>query len=353
MRPQPTAGRAAQIVRSAVPAAFQARIRYDEPMGAHCSWRAGGRAQVYFSPHGVEELSGFLRALPRSVPVYWVGLGTNLLVREGGIDGVVIATPGAFTRIERRSQERVYCEASVPCARIARCCANWSMSQGEFFSGIPGTLGGALAMNAGAFGDETWRHVLSVQTLDRAGERHVRAAGEYRVGYRRIERPAAAAEDTAEDAAGMPAECFLSAELRFDPGTAAEGALASLLQRRRDTQPLGAWSCGSVFKNPPGDHAARLIESAGLKGHRIGDAVVSEKHANFIINCGAASATDLERLIEHVRATVQQVHGVLLEPEVRIIGEPATAGEAATAGEVAAASEVAAAGEVATTEGTH
>jgi UDP-N-acetylmuramate dehydrogenase len=348
VRLQEVSAPAVQAARSLVPTAFQTRVRYDEPMGPHCSWRAGGRAQVYFTPRDVEELSGFLRALPAAVPVYWVGLGTNLLVREGGVAGVVIATPGVFTRIERRSQARVYCEASVPCARIARCCLNWAMSQGEFFSGIPGTLGGALAMNAGAFGDETWRHVTSVETIDRSGERHARPATDFRVGYREVallggaghaaaDAHASAGEGTGAGVAegtgagvaegtgadGGARECFLSAQLQFDPAAAPSGALAELLQRRRDTQPLGAWSCGSVFKNPPGDHAARLIESAGLKGYRIGDAVVSEKHANFIINCGAASATDLERLILHVQATVQQRCGVQLQPEVRIIGESA------------------------------
>ncbi len=325
MRLQEASGaHAEQAARSLVPTAFQTRVRYDEPMAQHCSWRAGGRAQVYFSPRDAEELCAFLRALPPAVPVYWVGLGTNLLVREGGVQGVVITTPGAFTRIERRSQARVYCEASVPCPRIARCCTNWAMSQGEFFSGIPGTLGGALAMNAGAFGDETWRHVISVQTIDRGGERHMRPASDYRVGYRAVALLGAAASAAAAGARADDAlECFVSAELQFDPVAAPSGALAQLMQRRRDTQPLGAWSCGSVFKNPPGDHAARLIESAGLKGYRIGDAVVSEKHANFIINSGAASAADLERLILHVQSTVQGLCGVRLEPEVRIIGEPA------------------------------
>jgi UDP-N-acetylmuramate dehydrogenase len=304
-----------------IASAFQARVRYDEPMSAHTSWRAGGRAQAYFSPRNADELEAFLRALPASVPVYWVGLGTNLLVREGGIRGVVIATPGAFTRIERRSQARVLCEASVPCARIARCCANWELATGEFFSGIPGTLGGALAMNAGAFGDETWRHVIEVETIARSGQRRTRQAAEYRAGYREV---ALAATDAA---GGAPepaqAEWFLAAELQFDPGTAGSTALQALLQRRRDTQPLGAWSCGSVFKNPPGDHAARLIEAAGLKGFRIGDAVVSEKHANFIINQAHASADQLEQLIRHVQEAVLRLHGVLLEPEVRIVGERA------------------------------
>ena len=146
---------------------FNGRVRYDEPMSAHTSWHAGGPADVLFSPRDVEDLAAFLRALPAEVALYWVGLGSNLLVRDGGIRGVVIATPGAFTRIERRSQTRIYCEASVPCARIARLSVNWGLAEGEFFSGIPGTFGGALAMNAGAFGDETWRHVTSVESIDR------------------------------------------------------------------------------------------------------------------------------------------------------------------------------------------
>ena len=311
--------------RPLIPPAFQARVRYDEPMSAHCSWHAGGSAQAYFAPRDLDDLIGFLRALAPSVPVYWVGLGTNLLVRAGGLRGVVIGTPGAFTRIERRSQSRVYCEASVPCARIARCCANWELSQGEFFSGIPGSFGGALTMNAGAFGDETWRHVLTVETIDRGGERHRRPAADYRVGYRTVALSVSAGVSGAE----APAEWFLSAELQFDPQMHDAGRLRELMQRRRETQPLGAWSCGSVFKNPAGDHAARLIDSAGLKGHSIGDAVVSEKHANFIINRGAATAADLEALVLYVQSTVQRVHGVLLEPEVRIVGEPASLANAA------------------------
>jgi UDP-N-acetylmuramate dehydrogenase len=305
---------------------FNGRVRYDEPMSAHTSWHAGGPADVLFAPRDVEDLSAFLRAVPADVKVYWVGLGSNLLVREGGIRGVVIATPGAFTRIERRSQTRIYCEASVPCARIARLCVNWGLGQGEFFSGIPGTLGGALAMNAGAFGDETWRHVLSIESIDRRCQRRVRPAEEFRVGYRHIDWPSGAAE-----------EWFLSAELAFEPLTAdAPHSVRSLMQRRRDTQPLGQWSCGSVFKNPPGDHAARLIEAAGLKGHRIGDAAVSDKHANFILNLGKARAAELEQLIRHVQLTVQRVHGVMLEPEVRIVGEPAA--EPGAAGSIAAGS---------------
>ena len=298
-------------MRLALAADFNGRVRYDEPMSSHTSWHAGGPADVLFAPRDVDDLSAFLRALPPEVTLFWVGLGSNLLVREGGIRGVVIATPGAFTRIERRSPTRIYCEASVPCARIARLCVGWGMGQGEFLGGIPGTLGGALAMNAGAFGDETWRHVVSITSIDRAGRRRVRAAGEFRASYRHVDWPADAVE-----------EWFLSAEMSFEPlAAAAPHSVQSLLQRRRDTQPLGQWSCGSVFKNPPGQHAARLIEAAGLKGYRIGDAVVSEKHANFIVNLGNARAQQLEQLIQHVQVEVQRVHGVALETEVQIVGD--------------------------------
>jgi UDP-N-acetylmuramate dehydrogenase len=300
---------------------FNGRVRYDEPMSGHTSWHAGGPADVLFSPRDVEDLSAFLRVVPPEVALYWVGLGSNLLVREGGIRGVVIATPGAFTRIERRSQTRVYCEASVPCARIARLCVNWGLGQGEFFGGIPGTLGGALAMNAGAFGDETWRHVVSVETIDRRARRRVRQAAEFRADYRHIEWPPEALQ-----------EWFLSAELSFEVlAVQRDHSVPSLLQRRKDTQPLGLWSCGSVFKNPPGDHAARLITAAGLKGYRIGDAVVSEKHANFILNLGTARASELEQVIRHVQATVQRVYGIALETEVQIIGEHAIGAGNATA----------------------
>jgi UDP-N-acetylmuramate dehydrogenase len=295
---------------------FMPRMRWHEPMSAHTSWRVGGPADMFFTPRDVEDLAAFLRALSQEVPVYWVGLGTNLLVREGGVRGVVIATPGAFTRIERRSQSRIYCEASVPCARVARACVSWGLSQGEFFSGIPGTLGGALAMNAGAYGEDTWRHVRSVATLDRRGRRHTRAPADFRIGYRQVEPLEAGTSPETQ-------EWFISAELEF--ATAAgerERSVRALTEQRRASQPLGEWSCGSVFRNPPGDHAARMIEAAGLKGARIGDAVVSEKHANFIINDGHASAADLEQLILHVQQKVQHLYGILLEPEVRIIGEP-------------------------------
>ena len=287
---------------------FEARVLRNEPMSRHTSWHVGGPADLYFEPAGADDLAQFLAKLDPATPVTWIGLGSNVLIRDGGLRGVVIATHGALTRLERESAQVVYCEAGVPCARIAKQCVKWGLGPAEFFAGIPGTLGGALAMNAGAFGGETWRHVVEVRTIDRRGGQRWRGAGEYSVGYRKVVPPAE--------------EWYLAARLTFEerPGAHAD-EIRELLARRKQTQPIGEWSGGSTFTNPPGDHAARLIEAAGLKGHRIGGASVSSKHANFLINEGEASAADIERLIGHVQATVQRVHGVHLEPEVRIMGE--------------------------------
>jgi UDP-N-acetylmuramate dehydrogenase len=293
-----------------IAAEFNARVRQDEPMSKHTSWHAGGPADLFFTPRDPMDLASFLRQLPPEVPMLWVGLGSNLLVRDGGVRGAVVSTHGALTGLERLSPTRVYAEAGVPCARIARQCVKWGLGPAEFFAGIPGTLGGALAMNAGAWGGETWRHVVDVDVLDRAGKRHTRTPAEYEIAYRHVRGPAD--------------EWFIAARLEFEhsPGASAD-TIRDLLEKRRQTQPIGEWSCGSVFTNPPGDHAARLIESAGLKGFRIGDATVSEKHANFIINQGAARAADIEALILHVQKTVADVHHVHLKTEVRIVGEAA------------------------------
>jgi UDP-N-acetylmuramate dehydrogenase len=280
-------------------------------MSRHTSWHVGGPADYYFTPHDRDDLSAFLRTLSADIPVYWVGLGSNLLVRDGGIRGVVISTLGAFKRLERLAATRVYCESGVPCTTLARQSVRWGLGQGEFFAGIPGTLGGALAMNAGAYEGETWKQVIAVDVINRHGQQHTRRAEEFRASYRHVERPA-------ND------EWYLAAELQFDAGTPEQTQqVRDLSERRRRTQPLGEWSCGSVFTNPPGNHAAQLIESAGLKEHRIGGAVVSGKHANFILNEGSATARDLEQLILFVKATVQDKHGVTLVPEVRIVGEAA------------------------------
>lgn len=286
----------------------QGELRYDEPMSRHTSWRAGGPAEVFFIPASVEDLSTFLRALDIETPIFWHGVGSNLLVRDGGFPGVVISASKILRDVERVDHYLVRAGAGVPCTALARQCIRWELGPSEFFAGIPGTVGGALAMNAGAHGGETWERVDSVRTIDRNGEIHERAPAEYSIGYRSVTGPAN--------------EWFLGAHFRFEQdATPSFETLNAMLDRRKKTQPLGLPSCGSVFRNPPGDHSARLIEAAGLKGHRIGGAEVSEKHANFIINRDNASATDIEELIEYVRQTVLDVHKVELVHEVRIVGE--------------------------------
>jgi UDP-N-acetylmuramate dehydrogenase len=298
----------ARAMQEAFAPEFMERLRFDEPMAKHTSWHAGGPADVYFMPRDLADLSAFLRQLRAEVALHWVGLGSNLLVRDGGLRGIVISTNAALGSFERLSRTRVYAQAGVPCARIAKQCVKWGMGAAEFFAGIPGTLGGALAMNAGAFGGETWRHVIEVDVLNRQGAETRRDRAAYRVSYRHVEGPAG--------------EWFIGAVLEFEKAAeSAESAMRDLLERRKATQPIGEWSCGSVFTNPPDDHAARLIEAAGLKGYRIGGASVSQKHANFIINDGTATAADLEALIQHVERIVRERFGIALKPEVRIIGE--------------------------------
>jgi UDP-N-acetylmuramate dehydrogenase len=294
-----------------LPAEFLPHVRFDEPLSRHTSWHVGGPADAYYTPQSADELARFLTALPAGVPCQFLGLGSNVLIRDGGLRGVVVSLHLGLDRVERVGPTRVHADAGVPCARVARQCVKWSLGPAEFLAGIPGTVGGALAMNAGAWGSETWPHVAEVDVIDRSGARRTRLAAEYRWGYRRIEPP-------------VPGEWFVAArfEFRADLGASTD-SIKALLLRRRETQPIGDWSCGSTFTNPDGDHAARLIESAGLKGCRIGGAVVSAKHANFLVNEGEASAADIEQLIAHVQAEVERVHGVRLVPEVRVLGEPA------------------------------
>ncbi|HSG97629.1 MAG TPA: UDP-N-acetylmuramate dehydrogenase [Woeseiaceae bacterium] len=286
----------------------QGELRYDEPMSRHTSWRVGGPADVLFRPASVEDLAAFLAHLDQDTPVFWHGVGSNLLVRDGGIRGVVVSASRALAGFEQVDGLTVRAGAGLPCTQLARQCIRRGLGPSEFFAGIPGTVGGALTMNAGAHGGETWERVVSVRTIDRNGEIHERAPAEYSVGYRSVTGPAN--------------EWFIEAKFRFDPDvTPSMDTMNAMLERRKATQPLGLPSCGSVFRNPPGDHAARLIEAAGLKGFRVGGAEVSAKHANFIINVANATATDIEELIEHVRQTVRDVHGVELVHEVRIVGE--------------------------------
>jgi len=281
----------------------------DEPMAKYTTWRVGGAARRLYRPAGVADLARFVKTLPEEEPLFWCGLGSNLLVRDGGLDATVIATQGGLGALALAGERSVRAEAGVPCAKVARFCARAGLAGAQFLAGIPGTVGGALAMNAGAFGGETWDRVAAVEVIDRHGELKARPRTDYRVGYRRVDGP--------------PDEWFVAATFDLevgDPDVLAD-EIRAYLAKRAATQPMGQPSCGSVFRNPPGDHAARLIEQAGLKGKCVGGACVSLKHANFIINSGAATAADIESLIEHIRRVVRDVHGVELEPEVRMVGE--------------------------------
>ncbi|MGB5491512.1 MAG: UDP-N-acetylmuramate dehydrogenase [Woeseiaceae bacterium] len=282
-------------------------LRHNEPMSRHTSWRVGGPAEVFFIPSSIEDLASFLAELDADVPLFWHGAGSNLLVRDAGLPGVVISATRMLKDLDRTGEQRVRAGAGVPCTQLARQCVRWGLGPSEFFAGIPGTVGGALAMNAGAHGGETWERVASVKTIDRGGVLHERTPDDFTIAYRSVKGPAN--------------EWFLEANFEFDADIAPSmETMKTMLDRRKTTQPLGLPSCGSVFRNPPGDYSARLIETAGLKGHRIGGAEVSTKHANFIINRDNASASDIEELIEHVQKTVLDVHGVSLQHEVRIVG---------------------------------
>jgi UDP-N-acetylmuramate dehydrogenase len=284
-------------------------LLHNEPMARHTTWRVGGPAERYYRPADIDDLAQFLAALPAGEPVHWLGLGSNLLVRDHGIRGTVIALSGTLDGLTRLDGPRVRAEAGVSCAKVARFCSRQGLGGAEFLAGIPGTLGGALAMNAGAFGGETWELVEAVETVGRDGHRRERDPRDYRIGYRSVKGPAD--------------EWFVAATLRLTDGggEAATKRVRELLDRRGKTQPIGEPSAGSVFRNPPGDHAARLIEACGLKGTCVGGACVSEKHANFIVNKGGATAADIEALMARVAEAVERVHGVRLQPEVRIVGE--------------------------------
>ena len=289
-------------------------LRHREPLARHTVWGIGGIADRYFEPSDIHDLAAFLADLPEGEPLVWLGLGSNVLVRDGGVRGTVISTV-RLRAVERIEPMKLQAQAGAAGPRVARFAARHGLTGCEFLAGIPGSMGGALAMNAGAFGTETWPAVREVETIDASGERRWRPASDYRYGYRIVDGP--------RD------EWFVTCRLALEPDTQgrAGARIRQLLAERAATQPTGARSCGSVFRNPPGDFAGRLIEASGLKGHRIGGAVISDKHANFIINDARARAADVEALIGKAVDEVEKRQGVRLEPEVRIIGEAST-GEA-------------------------
>jgi len=220
---------------SMLPAGLRGRVLFNEPLSKHTTWRVGGPADVFFTPEDKQDLSWFLRCMDGVMPVMWLGLGSNLLVRDGGIRAAVIETHGGLDDLQRLSENEVWCDAGVPCAKLAKQCAKWNLGPAEFFAGIPGTLGGALAMNAGAFGGETWRHVVEVETVNRRGEVQRRKASDYQIAYRHV--------------AGPDNEWFLGAQLSFairgDSLESGEAEIRALLKRRKETQPIGIflWLC--------------------------------------------------------------------------------------------------------------
>jgi UDP-N-acetylmuramate dehydrogenase len=296
--------------------------RYAEPMARHVSWKAGGIAKQTFTPASLKALAGMLPTLELDEPIEFVGLGSNLLVRDGGFNGTVIFTHRALAGLvlldtigpNGGEGGTVFAAAGVPSPHLAKFAANNDLGGAEWLAGVPGTVGGALAMNAGCYGGETWNHILRCQTIDRAGTIRLRTPQDFSIGYRHV-----------APAAPRAMEWFTAAEFRFGRGNrdASRERIKELLAQRVAAQPLNQPNAGSVFRNPVGDHAARLIESCGLKGLRIGGAEVSRKHANFIVNAGGASALDIETLINQVEADVRAKTGVALVREVRIIGDAA------------------------------
>jgi UDP-N-acetylmuramate dehydrogenase len=285
------------------------KLLLNEPMARYTSWRVGGKADRFYIPAGLDDLSTFLQGLATDEPVHFIGLGSNLLVRDGGVRGTVVLMHNVLTDL-RMEGDLVYAAAGVTCAKLAKFSAKESKQGAEFFAGIPGTLGGALAMNAGCYGTETWDVVAKVTTINRRGELNTRDAAEFIASYRHVDMP-------------VTDEWFIAAWLKLPVGNAQESTLKikNLLAQRLASQPLNLPSAGSTFRNPPGDFAARLIEASGLKGYVMGGAQVSEKHANFIVNIGGATALDIELLIKHMRDTVLEKHNVALQQEVKVLGE--------------------------------
>jgi UDP-N-acetylmuramate dehydrogenase len=293
-------------------ASLRGKLLANEPLASYTSWRVGGPASYVYIPADLSDLVGFLKQLTPSIPLLWLGLGSNTLIRDGGIDGIAIITQGVLSKITQLSPNVLRAEAGVSCAQMARHTARLGLSGLEFMAGIPGTIGGALAMNAGCYGGETWEFVSEVEALNRKGHISTRSAAEYQVAYRHVVTP-------------VQDEWFVAGIFQLKSGEKNQSLdkIRTMLEKRNMAQPTSLPNGGSVFRNPPQDYAARLIEQSGLKGLQKGGARVSEKHANFIVNEGTATANDIESLIYYVADHVEKAQGIRLNPEVHIIGKPA------------------------------
>jgi UDP-N-acetylmuramate dehydrogenase len=284
-------------------------VYHDVFLSDFTSWRVGGKVKQFYHPVSIPDLQAFMASLPENEEIIFLGLGSNLLVRDAGLDATIIATQGCLNQLYLIDDLRVYADAGIACGQAARFSARQNLSGIEFLAGIPGTIGGALAMNAGCFGAETWQFVDSVQMIDRAGNLYERTPSMFDIAYRHVVKPCD--------------EWFISAIFKLTQGDkqTSLSRIRQMLDKRAETQPTNEPSCGSVFRNPPGHYAAQLIETSGLKGLALGGAQVSTKHANFIVNTGKATAKDIESLINLVAQKVKETHGIDLIKEVHIVGQ--------------------------------
>jgi UDP-N-acetylmuramate dehydrogenase len=299
-------------------------IKENEPMSKHTTWKVGGPAKIYYQPEDLLDLQLFLKVLNQQSKqhnILWLGLGSNILVRDNGYNGIVINTVGKLKQIEiveNNQQNRIVsAESGVSCSKFSREMAKAGLLGAEFFSGIPGSMGGAMAMNAGAFGDECWDHLNYVQTINDKGEINNRKATDFIISYRCVD----GLKTTDKGSREWFVKGFFKYPHNMDKVLESKAKIKKLLEKRNQSQPVQYANAGSVFKNPEGDYAARLIELCGLKNKQLGKAVISEKHANFIINQGGASANDIESLIKKAQQSVYKKFAVKLDTEVRIFGE--------------------------------
>ena len=288
---------------------LQGELRTQEPMSRHTSWKTGGNADYYYIASDINDLAKFISKLPTSTPITWIGFGSNLLVRDGGVSGVVVSVVGLLNELKKINETEIFIGAGVSCVKAAHFSAKHGLEGIEFLAGIPGTIGGALAMNAGAYGGEIWSYIKEVETINRKGKREIFEKDKFDINYRSV--------SISEN------EWFIACKMKLEISTrtVVSDCIKKMLSERADGQPLGKLSCGSVFRNPTNQHAAKLIELCGLKGKKVGGAVISDKHSNFIINTGNATSLDIEKLIEFIQACVYEKYDIKLIPEVRIIGE--------------------------------
>ncbi len=284
------------------------RIELDKPLADFTWFRAGGPADVLFSPADEEDLAAFLAALDADIPVYVIGVGSNLLVRDGGVPGVVIRLGRGFSQMENAGDYRIVSGAAVPDVRLARFALDESITLLTFLRGIPGTIGGALRMNAGAHGGETRDILIEARGIDRKGTLHIMSNADMGYSYRHSSAP----EDL----------IFTSALFQGAHGDQDEikGHMDEITQARVASQPIKSRTGGSTFKNPEGGKSWHLIDAAGMRGFNIGPARVSEMHCNFLINEGGATAAQIEELGETVRKRVMETSGVDLQWEIKRIG---------------------------------